>query len=39
MKVVAGTCNHLNLRFLSTYSRLLDQLTTEGRRGLFRAAA
>lgn len=39
VKMVAGACNHLNLRLLSTYRRLLDQLAREDRSGLFRAAA
>lgn len=39
LEVVAGVRNHLNLRFLSTYRHLLDQLSREGQSGLFRVAA
>jgi hypothetical protein len=28
--LVAGACNHLKLRFLSTYRPMLDELATEG---------
>ena len=37
--LVAGARNHLNLRLLSTYRRILEQVAMADHRDLFRAAA
>jgi DNA invertase Pin-like site-specific DNA recombinase len=39
VSVVAGARNHLNLRLLSTYRRVLEQVAMADHRDLFRAAA
>lgn len=39
LSVVAGARNHLNLRLLSTYRRVLEQVAMADHRDLFRAAA